>query len=63
MVKVNNVSKWASGKKYMVIRIVNGEAWFYDAWDDYGKALVQASEEGGQVVPSSEVEVLSLGNW
>lgn len=44
MVKVNNVSKWASGKKYMVIRECDGEFWFYDAWDDYGKALVQASE-------------------
>ena len=51
---VNNMTPWAKEKKFMVIRIVEGNAWFYDAWDDGEKAIKQAIEVGGMVIPSSE---------
>lgn len=54
--KVKNVAKYANEKKYMVVRHVCGEYWFYDAWDDFGKATAQANEVDGQVVPVAEVE-------
>ena len=55
--KVNNVADWAKEAKYMTIRIVDGEAWFYDAWNDADKAIAQAVEEGGHVIPVEAVEM------
>lgn len=55
--KINNMDDYAKTKKYIVFRIVDGENWFYDAWDDFEKALKQAVEEGGQVAPMEAVEV------
>lgn len=54
--KVNNVAPWAREKKYMTIRVVDGEAWFYDAWSDEAKAIMQAVEVGGHVIPVDTVE-------
>ena len=56
--KVHNMPQWAIEKSFVVIRIVNGEAWFYDAWDDGNKAINQALEDyvGGMVIPASEAE-------
>lgn len=53
---INNISDYAFKRKYVVFRMVNGEAWYYAAWDNYDKALNQALEEGGQVAPISEVK-------
>jgi len=57
MIKVNNMTPWAKEKKYQVIIMVDGEAWFYDAWDDVDKAIAQATEEyvHGHVIPTSAV--------
>lgn len=52
---INNMADWAWEKKYVVFRVVDGKAWFYDAWDDYRKALRQAIEENGQIIPTSEI--------
>lgn len=57
MIKVNNVSAWAKESKFIVFRVVEGQNWFYDAWNDFEKALKQAVEIGGQVVPVEMVEV------
>lgn len=54
--KVNNVASWANEKKYMTIRMVDGEAWFYDAWNNVDKAIAQAIEEGAYVIPVEAVE-------
>lgn len=40
----------------MTIRMVDGEAWFYDAWNDADKAIAQAVEEDGHVIPVEAVE-------
>lgn len=55
--KVNNVASWAREKKFMTIRMVDGEAWFYDAWSDEAKAIAQAVEVGGHVIPVESVEL------
>ena len=49
---VKNMSTFARHRSYLVIRIVDGEAWFYDAWNDVEKAIKQAVEVGGMVIPS-----------
>lgn len=54
--KVNNLPVGYRDRKYIVFRMVDGAAWFYDCWDDIEKALQQAIEIGGQFVPSSRVE-------
>ena len=52
--KINNMDKDAKKKKYIVFRMVDGEAWYYDSWDDHLKALEQAVEIGGQFIPSCD---------
>ena len=54
--KVNNMKGYARDRKYTVIRMVDGEAWFYGAWDDADKAIRQAIEEGGHVIPTSAID-------
>ena len=54
--KVNNMKAFARDREYTVIRMVDGEAWFYDAWDDADKAIRQAIEVDGHVIPTSSIE-------
>lgn len=58
--KINNIPEWAKNKDYIVFRMVDGEAWFYDAWKDYKSALEVALEVGGQIVPIEEVSFLEV---
>ena len=53
--KVNNVSENAHNYPWMVIRLVDGEWWYYGVWSDVNKAAQVAAEEGGAVVPSNVV--------
>ena len=43
-------------KRYVVFRLVNGEAWYYGDWDDYGKAEAAAMEIRGLLIPADGVE-------
>lgn len=54
--KVNNVSENAHNYPWMVIRLVDGEWWYYGAWNDVKKAAQAAADVGGAVVPSGVVE-------
>jgi hypothetical protein len=47
---------WAKTRKYITFRIASGVAWFYDAWTNYARALEQALEINGQIVPIEEVD-------
>jgi hypothetical protein len=47
----------SKNRKFIVFRMVDGENWFYDAWDDFDRALKQAIETEGQVAPIEAVEV------
>lgn len=49
-VKVNNVAKYAESKRYIVARSLDGELWFWGAWDDEEKAKQAAAEIDGVVV-------------
>lgn len=53
--KIYNLPEWAWERRFIVFRLVEGDAWFFDAWDAYEKALKQAVEIGGQVIPVGEV--------
>ena len=52
---IYNLPEWARKKRFIVFRLVEGDAWFFDAWDAYEKALKQAVEIDGQVIPVGEV--------
>lgn len=54
--KINNVPAYARDKAYIVYREVDGEAWYWGAWDDPMKAAIQAAEVHGGSVEASEVE-------
>ena len=54
--KINNMPEWARTRKYITFRIVSGVAWFYDAWTNYARALEQAIEIDGQIIPIEEVD-------
>ena len=53
--KVNNVSENAEKFEYMVIRYVDGEAWYYGSWNDFEKAAACACEIGGAAIPTCMV--------
>lgn len=54
--KVNNVSENAHKYPWMVIRLVDGEWWYYGAWRKLEDAAGVAACVGGAVVPSNVVE-------
>lgn len=58
MTKVNNVPQFAWKKYYMVIRFVDGEWWFYDAWNEErgDDAMNQAWEISGEIRHVSNCE-------
>lgn len=49
-VRVNNLPAYAEGKRYIVARNLDGELWFWGAWDDEAKARQAAVEIDGVVV-------------
>lgn len=55
-VKVNNVPEFATHRKWIVARLVDGELWFYDAWayDHAEDAHKQAEGVGGLVVENTD---------
>ena len=55
--KIKNLDYAALKMKYVVFIVINGKNWFYDAWDDFDRALKQAIEIEGQVAPIEAVEV------
>lgn len=49
-VKVQNVASYAKDYKYIVAMSVDGELWFWGAWNDRDKANEVALELGNGVV-------------
>lgn len=57
LMKVNNLPRDYENYAYITVRNVNGEWWFYGAFvNDFDRALTQAVEIGGQVMPSAGVQ-------
>lgn len=50
---IKNVANFAPTKKFIVAREVDGEYWFYDAWDDFDGACTQAEEINGVVIANN----------
>lgn len=50
MNEINNLPIYAKGYNYIVARDVDGELWFWGAWDDRNKANEAALELGNGVV-------------
>ena len=48
--KINNLPKYAEDKKYIVAREIEGELWFWGAYDDLDKAVNAATEIRGQLL-------------
>lgn len=48
--KINNIASYAESKKFIVAREVDGDLWFYGAWDDRDQANEAALEVGGIMV-------------
>jgi len=55
-VKIRNLAEYAKDNRFIVFRMVDGEAWYYDSWTNYEKALQQAVLVGGQVIPVWEAD-------
>lgn len=47
---INNLPTYAADYRYIVCRRVDGELWFYGAWNDRNKANEVALEIFGEVV-------------
>lgn len=48
--KINNLPEYAKDCKYIVVRLVDDEVWFWGAYEDLAKAYQSASEINGIVV-------------
>lgn len=46
---INNFPAYAKAYRFIVTRSVDGEEWYYGAWDDRESANEQALEIGGSV--------------
>ena len=57
MVTILNVSAYALNYKYIVARYVEGDWWFYGAWNDLNRATGVALLERGQVFRTEDVNV------
>jgi len=47
---INNIPAYANSYKYIVARRIDGELWFWGAWNDRGEANEVALEIGGEVI-------------
>jgi len=47
---INNLPTYANEYKYIVARRIDGELWFWGAWNDRNKANEVALEIEGEVV-------------
>lgn len=56
--KINNLPDYAGLYDYVVYRSVNGEAWFYGAYNDLTKASQVAEEIHGYIVEVRNIETV-----
>lgn len=54
---INRMPLYAAEYKYIVYREVNGQNWFYGAYNDVNKAAQVATEISGFVVERGEIDV------
>lgn len=49
---INNIPEYAKNRAFMVCNEIDGELWFWGAYDDRNKANEAAMDIGGVVIPS-----------
>jgi rubrerythrin len=49
-VKINNIPEYANHYKYVVATLVEGQLWFYGAYDEYDKADRAFKEMDGRLI-------------
>ena len=59
--KVNNIPDYAHEYAYTVVRMIDGEAWYYGSWRDIECAARAAYEVEGHVIPTAEIDRLYGG--
>lgn len=56
MIKVHNLPNYARNYTYTVVKVVDGELWFYGSYSDNIVALGLAIEIGGEFLYSNQLE-------
>lgn len=51
---INNLPRYAAEYDYIVASVVDGDLWFYGAWNDESRAYEVARSINGTVVKNSE---------
>lgn len=64
-VKINNMPDYANESNYVVATLVDGELWFWGAYDDYDKAQEAVQETGDRLIVenSSDSDNTKHGHW
>jgi len=57
MLTIKNASAYAADYKYIVYNLVEGEAWFFSAWNDLTRASEQAHEYGLYIAERAQCEL------
>lgn len=52
---INNMPDYAYNHKFIVYRVVDGENWFYGAYDDVSKAMAAMVFCGGMIAEVKDV--------
>ena len=55
MIKILNCSEYSLTCEYIVARWVDGDWWFYGAWNSADRAYAVAMVENGEVFKTSEI--------
>ena len=54
--KINNLKDYAKNHKYIVYRVVDGEAWFWGAYDELKDASAAMLDIAGCVIETEKVD-------
>ena len=57
MLAIKNVPNYAADYKYIVYNLVEGEAWFFSAWNDLARASEQVHEYGLYIAERDQCEL------
>lgn len=64
-IKINNIPSYAKNYKYIVVTLVDGELWFYGAYNEYEKAKCVSEETPERLIVENNLEVDNTkhGSW
>ena len=56
--KINNLPDYAKQHRFIVYRIIDGEKWFYGAYDDVSKVVQVCKDINGQAAELSDIDFI-----